>query len=131
MADVGTGTTIVFGTTSFAASVVSVNQTGISRPSIDTTHFGASTRTFIPGDLVDYGQSTMEFFFDPDEQPPIANVAETITITFPIPSGLTNGATASGSGFIMEWELTDPLEEAMTATATIKWAGLVTYADAS
>lgn len=132
MADVGTGTTISFGTSSFSAEILNVNQSGISRPSIKTSHMTTtSSDTFMPADLVDEGEVTLDFAFNPNNQPPIRGAAETITITFPIPTGSSNGATAVFSGFCTGWEWTDPLEDKMTASATLKVSGTVVWTDAS
>lgn len=131
-ADVGTGTTIGFGTTGFTAEIMNVDGAAMTREVIDTSHMGSTTwRTFIPGDLSDPGEVTFEFNFDPDEQPPINAPAETITITFPVPQGMAAGATLVGTGFISSWEFSDPFEDKMTGTATIKWSGALTWNDAT
>ncbi len=122
--DVGTGTTIVFGTSSFSAELLSINGNDISREDIDVTHMGSSAyKEFMPSDLIDGGSIDIEIAFDPDAQPPIAAAAETITITFPIPAGSASGATFVFTGYINTWSWTDPLEDKMTATATIKVDG--------
>ncbi len=125
MADVGTGTSIVFGTSSFSAEILSLNGSDISRPDVDTTHLGTTGyKTYMPGDLVEGGTLDMEFAFDPDSQPPIAGAAETITITFPMPSGGSTAATLAFSGYINTWSWSGPLEERMTGSATVKVDGL-------
>lgn len=125
MADVGTGTTIAFASSSFSAEILSVNGNDISREDIDTTHMGTTGyRTSMPSDLVEGGTIDFEFAFNADEQPPVQSAAEMITITFPIPSTLTSGATLVFSGYINSWSWTDPLEEKMTANATIKVDGV-------
>lgn len=123
-ADVGTGTTIVFATSGFAAGILDVNEDEISRAVIDKTVMASTgNRRKMPGDLVDWGDVTFEFEFDPDEQPPISAAPETITITFPVPSGGSTGATLAGEGFISAWQWGSPLEDKMTAQATITWTG--------
>lgn len=129
MARNGTGITIGFGTSNFTAEIMSVNGSGITRPSIDTSHHGSTERTFIPGDLVDNGTVDVEINFDPDEQPPIDEAPETVTITFP--TALDNGATLVGSAFVTDWEWGGPLEDKLTASFTLKWAGAVTWTDES
>lgn len=123
--DVGTGTTIGFGTSSFTAEITNVGLDGITRPSIDTSHMSSTERTFIPGDLVDHGSVQVDINFDPDDQPPIAGAAETVTITFP------SGATLVGSAFCTDWSAAVPLEEKMTASFTLKWADEPTWTDAA
>lgn len=131
-ADVGTGISITFATSSFTAEITDVQGQGISRESIATSHHGSTTyMDFIPGDLTDPGEVTLEFSFDPDEQPPITGPAENIIITFPTPAGGATGATAASSGFITEWSWGAPLEEKMTGNATIKLTGTTTWTNST
>ncbi|NBQ49116.1 MAG: hypothetical protein EBY40_00200 [Marivivens sp.] len=127
--DNGTGTTITFGTSGFTASVTSITPvSGAERPSIDTTHLGTTTaRTSIPGDLIDWGTCEIAFQFDPDNRPPIDQAAETITVTFPLSSGGSTAANLAGSGYMTGYGNEVPLEELMTAEATIKWSGDLTF----
>lgn len=132
--DVGTGTTLVFGTSSFTSELLSVGHSGISRVSIETSHMGTAApgagkfgnMTFIPGDLSDPGELSVEFHFDPDQLPPIDKVKETITVTFPLVAGDATAAKFASDGFMTDFEYTDDLETKMTATATIKLSGEVT-----
>ena len=124
---IGTGATIAFGTSSYSVEVTNCN-----RPAIDTTHLGTTNaRTFRPGDLYDGGQVEVDIHYDPDDHPPISGAEETITITFDVPSGLTNGATAQFTGFIIETGIENPLEDKVTGSYTIKVADEITRADAS
>ena len=87
-ADVGTATTIAFGTSSFTAEVKSLNGSDVTREDVDVTHMGSTSyMEFQPAELADAGAIEMEIHFDPDSQPPILGAAETITITFPLPAG--------------------------------------------
>ena len=131
MADVGTGVTIAFGTSGFAASLTSIS-VSMERGSIDTTNTATTVaRTFMPTDLIDPGEITFDLQFDPDVEPPIKAVAETITITWPLPSGQSTAGTFACSGFMTAWEATGPLEELMTGTATCKLSGDYTWTDSS
>ena len=126
--DVGTGTTIVFGTSGFSADLLSVSAGGASRESYDTTHMGTTgSKTFAPTSLVDQGTLDIEFAFDPDEQPPISGAIETVTITFPLPDGGSTAATLVGSGFVTDFSFSAEVEERMTGSATLKWSGGVTW----
>ena len=132
MSDTGTGTTIVFGTSAFTAELLSVTSGGVSRGSYDTTHMGTTgSMTKSPLALVDEGTVDIEFNYDPDEQPPISGVTETVTITFPIPAGDSAGATLVGSGFITDFSWSAELEEKMTASATLTWAAAPAWTDAA
>jgi hypothetical protein len=137
--DIGTGTTITFGTSGFTASIMSVRWSGISRPSVPTSHMGTAAAgankfgnaTFLPGEIIDPGEMTLELQFNPQTNIPIAAVPETITVTWPLVTGDSTPANWSGSGFVTVFEITDPLDEKMTATMTIKMSGNVSYVDAA
>ena len=129
----GFASTITFGTSAFTAELVGLSWDGISRPAINTTHMGSTAATatnfgvatYIPGKVSDPGSATIEFHFNPDTNPPIDAVAETITVAFP---GSATKATWSGSGFMTDFSLVDPLDDKMTARATLKFSGLITTA---
>ena len=93
--DIGTGTSILFGTSGFAAELTSVSMDGISREIVETSHLGTpiagagklGSKTFIAGDLSDPGTLSIEGHFDADIIPPLEAAAELITITFPLGAG--------------------------------------------
>jgi hypothetical protein len=122
VATVGTGTTITFDS-GFFAEILSVTWSGISRPSIATSHMGTTTAlTFVPGDLFDPGELSVELAFAPGTEPPWGDDAETVTVTWPD----AGDATWAASGFLTGFEATSQLEERMTATATVKLSGDIT-----
>lgn len=124
-AAVGTGTTITFNS-GFFAEILSANWSGFERAAIDTTNFATTTaRTFIPGDLYDPGEIEVELAFQPDTELPLDQAAETVTITWP------DGSTWAGSAFMRAGSITAPLEEKMTATATLKFSGAITVTPAA
>ena len=122
----GNGVTIVFGTSGFTANYTRIGGTEMSRESIETTHLGTTDyKTFVPDDLIDGGEFSCEFYWDPasSSSPPISGAAETITITY------TSGETLSGSGFLTS--STGPDAEngsLLSGEFTLKWAGQPTYA---
>ncbi len=125
MADVGTGTAIVFGTSGFTAEITDVNGSDMTREDIDISHLGTTGyKEYMPSTLIEGGTVDFEFAFDPDQQPPISGASETITITFPIPAGGSTAATLAFSGYLNSWSWGAPLEEKMTASATIKVDGV-------
>lgn len=129
--DVGAGVTVTF-SSGFFAQILSVDGPTLSREAVETTHSTTSTgKTFIPSAFWDPGEITVEINFDADATPPISAVAETVTVTYPIPTGSTTGATWSASGFMTAFSPSAPIEDRMTATATIKLSGDVTYVDAA
>lgn len=120
------GTTVVFGTSGFNAQLLGLNMDSIARTVRDVTNLSTTgSRKKEPGSLVDQGTLTMRLQFDPDAQPPIANAAETLTITFPTPAGKGIGAVLSGPGFVSEWswDAQGGDEEPMTSELTWVWNG--------
>ena len=118
LVDIGTGITIVFATSAFAAEITDVTGPGLARDSVETTHQGTtSARTHIPVDLFDAGELGFDIHFNPDTDPPIDAATEVITITWP------SGATWVFSGFLTAYEPGTPLEDKMTASITIKITG--------
>lgn len=121
-----TGIVVAFGTSSFTGEFTGVSLSGQERPAIDVTKLASTNyREFLPGKLVNAGTVEFSLYFDPDEIPPIAGVAETMTITWPIKPGGSTGATLAGTGFVMSWsaDATGGDESAMTADVTWQWDG--------
>jgi hypothetical protein len=124
--DIGTGTTITWGTSSFAAELLDLNWTGISRGAIPTSHMGTSGyHTKIPTDLIDGGEVEVDYHFDPTAanlQPPIAAAPETITIT---PAG--GNDTFAFTGFVTAVSRVMPFEDKMVGSFTITVGDDVTH----
>lgn len=118
--DIGTQSTLNF--SGFTAELVSVSWSGISRVAIDSSHMGTTGgKTFIFGDQYDPGEITAEVHFKTNEAPPITGAAATLTLTFP--DSETWAASAGLTGF----ELNDPMEDLMSATATFKATDDITF----
>lgn len=133
MAQTGHTTTLTFGTSGFTAAATEIGGATHSRESLKDSDLATTGYdTFQPGDTVDGGESTMTFFFNPSVQPPITGALESIVKTYPVPSGMSNGATKTQNGFITSWEEpTAVSNELMMSTVTIKWSGNPVYAAAS
>ena len=121
MAATGYGITITFAS-GFLAEITDTTPPEMSREAIDTSHTATpnGAMTFIPSDLIDYGECQVELNFDESESPPITSDAEAVTITFP------SGTTWSFSGFLTNYSAAAPIDDRMTATATIKVSGAIT-----
>jgi len=132
--DLGTGTTITFGTSGFSAEITNISHDGINREIIETSHLGTSpaganeigSKTFLAGDLSDPGELTLEGHFDGDDIPPVEGAPETVTVTFPLGSGETTPTTWQFSGQMTGFSYNVPLEDKITFTATVKAVGPVT-----
>lgn len=133
--DTGAGATITFGTSGFSAELIDViGLGGISRGSVDTTHFGTTQpgsgaiggMTFIPEAFVDPGTMTLEFHLNPDDLPPVNGPLEQITMLFKPSGGDSTGASWVFNGFVTDLDYSINLKSKMTGTMTLKISGLIT-----
>jgi hypothetical protein len=121
--DIGTGSTVTFGTSGFTADILGVNLSGVTREAINTSHMGTtSDHTFMPVDLVDNGTLELEIAWLATLTPPIITnaAAETVTVAF-----AGSATTWSFSAFQTDLGVTVPLEDKMTATMTFKISGAI------
>lgn len=107
VSDTGLGATIAFSSTTFAARVVGItNPTWSVEKLDDSTLASTGYKKFIPSDLVDPGEVTVEIMWPTSlALPTIGGASETITITFPLRSGAGGEGTAAniaGTGFFSE-----------------------------
>ena len=124
--DNGTGATIVFGTSGFAGEITGFSAPNESRVSIDVSHLASTSMTYIPGDLVEGGEVSLDLNFNPDYAVPVSGAAETITISYALRSGDSTASTWAFTGFVTDHTPSVPFEDRMTATVTIKVSGVVT-----
>ena len=128
----GNSTAIVFATSAFAANIISVDGPNITRESIETSHLGTEDNmTFLQAALSDAGEISLEIEFDPDLTPPIGTsatpvVAETVTITWPLPVGQATAATWAFTAFATSYSGGASNGERMTGTLAIKISGDIT-----
>ena len=118
--DIGTGATITFGTSLYTGELLSVDWSGISRPSVKLTHMADTEDQFTPGDIVDYGEIRISWWFKADVEPPIKLVPEVISIVLP------DTTTWSATAFMTDFEWGCPMEEGMTMDGTLKVTGDLT-----
>lgn len=121
MADTFFGGSISFAS-GFLAQILSVTLPEQVREAIDTTHATTTSgkMTFIPSDLIDGGELQVELNFSETTSPPIGSAAETVTITF------ASGTTWAFTGFLTNYGGEAPIDDRMTASATIKVSGAIT-----
>lgn len=103
--DTGNGSTIVFGTSGFTARYHELGEATQKVAKIDTSHLGlarGSSKTSIPGDLVDPGEIQCMFEWPLGAICPLREASETVTITYPLPAGKSTPATLAGTGFVMQ-----------------------------
>ncbi len=133
MADEGHGATVTFGTSAWSQTLTSIGHDGVSREALETSDLGTSNNeTFIPSDLVNPGSLSIEWNYDPNNPPPYNAAAETITLTFPIPSGGAAGSTWAATGFMTDFSISGVENKSiMKGSATLKFSGAITQADSS
>jgi len=133
MADDGAGASITFGTSATTIAAIRIQEVGLTRAVLDQTHHGTTGgyKVFAPADFKDPGGLQVDFYYDPDTQPP-EGPAETVTVTYPVPTGKNNGATAATSAFVETWD-GPPLEidSVMQSTMTLKRSGPISRTDAT
>jgi hypothetical protein len=88
-------------------------------------------KTFKPGDLSEPGTLEIEGHLDPDDEPPIDQVAETWTVTFPLVAGDATAANWAASGFAVSYSVDNGLEEVMTIRMDVKLSGNITQVAAA
>lgn len=133
---VGTGTSITFGTSGFAAELVGIPTiSGLDRQAIETTALDITApgagqignRTYLPSTAVGPIVMEVRFNFDPDLTPPLHESAETITITFPLPAGQSTPANWAGSGFMTAYNVEGiVLDGKVEAVGSIQLTGAIT-----
>ena len=118
----GDGTTIAFGTSGFAAELLSVNGPNPTRAALPSTHLGTTSwKTFIAAALVDPGDISITIQYDPTVSIPISAVEETITVD---PAG--SGSTLSFTGFLTSAGHSFEVEAMMQADISIQITGAIT-----
>jgi hypothetical protein len=129
----GTGASITFGTSGFAADLITLTLPEFTREAIETTHLGTTgAKTFKSAKLYTVGDISATFDHDPRETNMITQAAETITITYPLQAGEVTAKTLSFTGFVMSWggeEMT--VDNRMITNATIKAQGAITETPAT
>jgi len=119
----GTGATITFGTSTFAAELLDLSWDGRTRDALKSTHMGTTgSHTYIPADLVDGGELSATFHFNCTDATAtlLGNAAETITV------GWASGRSWAASMFCTEITASAKIGEVMQQTAKFKVAGAIT-----
>lgn len=134
--DIGWGSTLTYQSGLIGRITgVSVANFGAREPR--ETSYMASTngwRTFLPTDLKDPGELTVEAWFDKNMagmKTAAAAAAETVTLTMPIHAGGSSAATAACSGFATSFGWEVPQDDVMSESVTIKLTGEPTMTDGS
>jgi len=126
MAVLTTGITITY-QSGFLAEVLDFSWDGMSREKIKTSHMGTvGAHTYMPSSLYEPGEIEVEIAFDPEQDPtaPLAAAAESVTVTY---ADAVPASTMAASGFMTGFTITGPMEDRMTARATLALSGTITH----
>lgn len=137
--NVGTTTSITFGTSGFTAHMTNVRAYNVTVQTFKTTHM-ASTQptgtqqgghTYIASKFGDMGELQIEGHYNPQTPLPGSGVFEAVTVTAPLVAGDSTPATWAGSACLTNFQPTAPYDDLMTFTATWKWSGIPTFTAAT
>ncbi len=117
----GHGTTIVFGTSGFAANLLSIDSFVATRESVEDTHMGTNdAMDFLPAALYSW-EMDITIEHDAALSVPIAAVKETITVDW-----AASGNTWAGTGHVVDYSAGAAIGERMEASMKIKGSGTIT-----
>lgn len=133
------GSTLAFGTTSWAAKVTAVNLAGVEAVVHDVSHMGLTVPTHpilgnrvkIPGGLIDPGHLEVEFWANPGTPPHVGAAAETLTFTYPLATGDSTAAKFAGSAICKSFEGQASLEQPWKGKAVFEITGGLTFTPAT
>lgn len=123
--DTGHGASVTFGTSSLSFNWTGIDMGESTLPDVDKSHLGTSgSREFMPGDLVDEGETVISFQWDAEASYPAEGTVETVTVTFPQESGQTAAATYAGTGYIKRVRRPNlQTDQLQTGELTVRWDG--------
>lgn len=126
MSSTGVGASLAFTSgLSFTARWRSVDAIRITNESLEDSSLASTNfMEFVPDDLDDVEEITIEFYFDATDSLPVRRTTGTLTITFPLQDSQTSNATLVGTGFITAVDV-PPLAvgERLIGSLTFKFDG--------
>ena len=131
--DIGWGATLTF-QSGVIGRITAANWANFGAREARETSYMASTngwRTYLPTDLKDPGDLTVEAWFDKNAaiKTAVAAAAETTTVTAPIHAGGSSAFSSACSGFATGFSFDIPQDDVMSSTLTIKFTGEPTLTD--
>lgn len=131
MANNGTGAFFYYSTAANLFEITGINGPNITGVDIETTHLGTTgARTFMPGDLVDNGEISMNVLYDPTVAVTMITTSN-CTVGYPLTGAQTVPTKKTFSGYIKSYDSSVPLEDKMTGTVVVKISGVVTTTNGS
>lgn len=126
MAQSGKGASIAFGSSAWSLSLVSVDLGESAKDPHEVTALSDSKIKRQPGDVEDPGSMEVEYYYDQSaaSMPAVTSTAETVTVTFPLKSGESQGATLAGTAFVTKVKRpTLVIGTIMKGKLTVQWSG--------
>jgi hypothetical protein len=120
--DTGQGATIVFADYPIVADFKTIGETKqVSQP-VEDTPISAGFNSFIPGDVINAGETECELIFNRRAALPPLNTPTLVTITFPVGPGDDDPATYVGTGFLTERSIPQLASQTLQMSKVkIKW----------
>ncbi len=119
------------------AQVRDISGPAVIADQIEASHRDSRARRYVAG-MYDGGEISFDIVFDPDHashDPTLADSmyayaasGETASFRLTFPGAGTATTTATFAAFVSNFEITSPLEDALTASLTAKVSGAVTWA---
>ena len=123
--DVSHGATLTWAVAGFTAEKLDFGGPNITVEDVDISHQGSTAaKEKMPTDLIDNGQLTFSFHFNPDTTPPVGT-EDTLTMTWP------SGATWVFAGYMQSYTPAAPHLGKMTGDAAITIDGEITITPAA
>jgi hypothetical protein len=99
---------------------------------VEATHMGSTAREFIAG-LTDYGEGAFEFNFIPHNATDVlirAAIVDKVARDFKVVLPITDGThqEITGTCIVKGWVPSDPIDNRMTATMTVRYSSTPAYA---
>jgi hypothetical protein len=99
---------------------------------VEATHMGSTAREFIAG-LTDYGSGDFEFNYIPGNATDVlirAAIVDKVERDFKIVLPVANGTDqqVTGKCIVKGWVVSDPIDDRMTATLSVRYTGSPTQA---
>ncbi len=134
MADTFFGASLTLATSGETFQILEGSKDASTVETFETTHTGTSGSYKTKGmtDMIDGGSYSFTVILDPDtDETNFLGVSQTCTVTYPVPTGLTNGATWAFTGGIVEYGQELPMDDKMTAEISVSVNGAITITAAS
>lgn len=131
-AQLAKGITVTF--SNFSGDLIDADFINLTRPGVDVTHQGSGNyREMLAGAFIENKpvNLTISYYGTINVETIMTTGTSTLLITYPVPSGLTNGASHSVSAFCSNAKVTGKLGDKITGEFEFTPTGAPTFSVAS